>query len=133
MKFVKRKKKPLTDQTIAAIFAYGAPKLTGKHKQSSAERAMINQRKLSVGLGGGVRVLAMELIRKRGKHRQKRYATVGVVSRLYTPEYNIAKKIRDALDPIKAPGKVKTLADMTLEERVALERQYGVPIKVKED
>ena len=35
------------------------------------------------------------------------------------------KRIQDALDPVKAPGKVRTLADMSPEERAAIEKRYA--------
>lgn len=41
------------------------------------------------------------------------------------PARIIAKQISAALDPAKAPGKVRRLADMTPEERAELERLYG--------
>lgn len=60
-------------------------------------------------------------------------ATVGVLAKggagRYTPGFQIAKAIRDALDPVRAPGKVKTLADMSEEEKRELEKLYGVPVK----
>jgi len=34
------------------------------------------------------------------------------------------KQIRDALDPVKAPSKVRMLKDMTPEERKAIEDKY---------
>lgn len=42
-----------------------------------------------------------------------------------SPAGGIAKAIRDALDPVKAPGKCKTFAEMTPEERDEMERLYG--------
>lgn len=40
----------------------------------------------------------------------------------------LVNELADALDPERAPGPVKTLADMTPEERAAIEREYGCPI-----
>jgi hypothetical protein len=45
-----------------------------------------------------------------------------------SPAAALSKVIEDALDPMKQPGKVRRLADMTSGEKAALERQYGVPI-----
>lgn len=39
----------------------------------------------------------------------------------------IGERIRDALDPTKAPSKVRTLADMTPEERASLVAQLRPP------
>lgn len=37
------------------------------------------------------------------------------------------KLILDALDPDRSPGKIRTLKDMTPEERKRLEEKYGSP------
>jgi hypothetical protein len=37
-----------------------------------------------------------------------------------TPAYAIGQRISEALDPTRAPGKVRTMADMTPEELAAL-------------
>jgi len=43
----------------------------------------------------------------------------------HDPARSIAESIRDALDPVKQPSKVKTLADMTAAERAEMQRMYG--------
>jgi hypothetical protein len=47
-----------------------------------------------------------------------------------------AKRLREALDPDHKPpyrSRVRTLADMTPEEREALSKQYGAPIAPQEN
>lgn len=41
------------------------------------------------------------------------------------PHYVLAEKLTEALDPVRAPGEVKTLADMTQEERAEMARLYA--------
>lgn len=41
--------------------------------------------------------------------------------------YSYAERIAAALDPTAAPGKVRTLADMTPEERAEMVRLYAKP------
>ena len=41
------------------------------------------------------------------------------------PANTLARAISNALDPDKAPGKVRTLADMSEEERAEMQRLYG--------
>jgi hypothetical protein len=66
---------------------------------------------------------------KSGGRGKMRMASVGVVSRgCHTPANHLAQAIGEALDPARAPGRVRTLADMGAEERAALERQYGAKI-----
>ena len=45
------------------------------------------------------------------------------------PAVALQYAIREALDPVKMPGQVRTLKEMTQEERVRLEQQYGAEIK----
>ena len=70
---------------------------------------------------------------KRGEGRHGRYATIGRIRSTYSnkddPARAIGKAINDALDPVKAPSKVRTLADMTLEERAEMERLYSKVVK----
>ena len=63
---------------------------------------------------------------KPGEGRGGRYAVVGQAHSSYSrnPVEGIAKSIRDALDPVKAPGKVKTFAEMTPEEQAEMKRLY---------
>lgn len=42
----------------------------------------------------------------------------------YDPARRIGAAIAEALDPVKAPGRVRTLADMTPEEREKIIAQY---------
>lgn len=102
-------------------------------KFSSAKKAVKRRRKLALALESGTfRVLDVEGP-KRGAQGKVKMATLGVLAKggagQYTPGFQIAKSIRDALDPTKASGKVKTLTDMTEEEKAALEKLYGVPVK----
>ena len=39
----------------------------------------------------------------------------------------IARQLSDALDPVKAPGKIRSFADMSAAERGALRRLYESP------
>lgn len=41
------------------------------------------------------------------------------------PARALGGSIADALDPVKAPSKVRTLADMSPEERAEMARLYG--------
>lgn len=49
------------------------------------------------------------------------------------PRYAIATSITEALDPGRAPGKVRTLADMTPEEREEMAKLYGKAGSRKDD
>ena len=109
-------------------------------KYSSAKKKVLRRRKLAFdtaiiteveekgeGTGKGV-----------GKHRV-RMATVASYNPLSgslasrSPLLGIAKAINHALDPNRTPKPVKTLADMTPEERDEMERLYGNgPKKSKE-
>lgn len=105
------------------------------------------RRKVARGLKGtnqiadGLKVLDVESHgrgtgpRSGGGHRQP-MATVGLVgvtprtgggTVVNDPARAIGQRIADALDPGKAPGKVRTFADMTDEERQALTQQYSAP------
>ena len=55
------------------------------------------------------------------------FVTVGrfLTSSRDNPAIAIGKAISDALDPIKAPSKVRCLADMTPEERDEMIRRYS--------
>jgi hypothetical protein len=46
-----------------------------------------------------------------------------------SPALGIAKAIRDALDPVRAPSKVRTLADMSEAEVAELEARLGCKVK----
>jgi len=48
----------------------------------------------------------------------------GIVHDPFQEKSHFRKLIRDSLDPDKSPGKVRTLKDMTPEERKALENRY---------
>lgn len=62
----------------------------------------------------------------RGKMRM---AEVGVISRgCRSPAVQLGQAISEALDPARAPGKVRTLFDMTAEEKAAMEAQYDAKI-----
>lgn len=41
------------------------------------------------------------------------------------PTRILARSIRDALDPAKVPSRVKTLSEMTPEEKAEMQRLYG--------
>ena len=41
------------------------------------------------------------------------------------PAIGLSHGINDAMDPATAPGKVRTLADMSEEERAEMQRLYG--------
>lgn len=43
----------------------------------------------------------------------------------YNPAFAIAGKFTDAVDPTKQDGAVRTLAEMTPEQRAEMERLYG--------
>lgn len=62
------------------------------------------------------------------KHHQAVVGSYGFVGISRSPTEGIAKAIRDALDPVRAPSAVRTLADMTEEEIQELERKYGASI-----
>lgn len=66
---------------------------------------------------------------RKGTHWQTRIKTHGGGTH-YDPAYNVAKAIADSLNPDKArvSGRVRTLNDMTPEERAAIEAQYGAKI-----
>lgn len=44
------------------------------------------------------------------------------------PAEILRRALQDALDPVKMPGKCRTLKDMSPEERAAIEAQYGAKI-----
>lgn len=46
-----------------------------------------------------------------------------------SPALGIAKAIQEALDPVRAPSKGRTLNDMSAEEIRALEQKYGAKVK----
>lgn len=80
-------------------------------------------------------------MRRRGRESAQRLEKALIVGKLSVPInlvngrttkdpgscFQIA--IRDALDPSKMPGRCRTLADMTAEERAAIEAQYGAKIE----
>lgn len=45
------------------------------------------------------------------------------------PRWSAARRIAEALDPTTAPGRVRTLADMTPEERAKMLALYEKPAK----
>lgn len=118
------------------------------HVPSSPERATRRRRKVSrdltPGAGPVVRVLDVEAVcegtgKKHGGRFHQRMVTLGSLSITRgssgtvtnDPSYAVASRISEALDPSKAPGKVRTLADMSEEEKEALAKEYGAPIKVR--
>jgi hypothetical protein len=63
----------------------------------------------------------------RNTHQRMASVSSNKVGGFYSPTYDVARAISDALDPVKAPGKVRTLADMTPEERETLTKRYAKP------
>jgi hypothetical protein len=59
---------------------------------------------------------------KQGRVRGKATVSLGYMNRL-------RRMLRVANDPLRQNGKVKSLADMTPEERAAIEARYGAKIK----
>jgi hypothetical protein len=80
--------------------------------------------------GAGVAVSPDDIHRGRGKDRLTDIGTTGPngCPRNYSPAHTIANQIGDALDATKAPGKCRTLADMSDKEKAALEERLGAPI-----
>lgn len=123
------------DRLVAEGIA-GVTRLDGhpfRRKYSSAERETIRRRELAMGLGT-IHILDVES-RNRGTGKGNvKLATVGLLtgSRSFNPAHKIARAITEALDPARAPGKIRTLADMSAEERMKLEREYGAAIKPAE-
>lgn len=69
------------------------------------------------------------------KYKDRKKASVDVTDyrnkggRLnHDPKLAVANSITDALDPVKAPTKGRSLADMSEEEKEALAAQYGAPL-----
>jgi hypothetical protein len=58
-----------------------------------------------------------------GPSRTARGTKLGLGS---SPSFVIARRIECALDPVRAPGKVRTLKDMTQEERARIATELGV-------
>jgi hypothetical protein len=58
-----------------------------------------------------------------GKHHHR------VRLRSFYPLDEKARQLVEALDPARAPGKAKTLKDMTPAERAEMERLYGAGSK----
>lgn len=68
--------------------------------------------------------------KEKGKLRSVEF---GVQSRGFRqPAEVLGKAITEALDPSKAPGKVRTLSDMSSEEKAAIEKQYGAKIEASD-
>lgn len=114
----------------------GVTRLDGRpnrRKHSSAEREIIRRRRFTVGLGT-VHLLSVESRNHGTGKRHEKLATVGLLtgSRSFDPARKIARAITEALDPTRAPSKVRTLADMDTEERAKLEREYRASIKPAE-
>ena len=59
-----------------------------------------------------------------GAGHNTRLATLGTVGSFYSPTGRIGMAIAAALDPTRAPSKVKTFADMTDEEKEEMRRLY---------
>lgn len=66
--------------------------------------------------------------RQANRHRTRMASVSTGKSQFYNASHSIGNAITNALDPTRANGKVRTLADMTPEERAELERQYGAKI-----
>jgi len=60
--------------------------------------------------------------------RRARMATVGTIGTFHSPAARIANLINDALDPVRAPGKCKTLSEMSEDEKAALAAKYGAVV-----
>ena len=96
---------------------------------SSAEKYIKKRRQGHVEGGKVVYVGTERATRGPRGTRRYRFAVVGfhpsIRSLDRSPSGGIAKAIRDALDPTKAPSKGRTLADMTDEEKAIIEAKYG--------
>ena len=104
-----------------------------KMSQSSTARTEVRMRREVAKLYAGSRLHvldARDMKRRPGRKRySKRTVEIGILSTgRRNPACAIGKLIQEANDPSRAPGKVKTLAAMSLEEREKLEKQYGCPI-----
>lgn len=64
--------------------------------------------------------------RQGGRHYSKRPSGLpgGSLDHPHRQAHGIARSITDALDPSLAPGKVRTLADMSPEERAEMVARY---------
>jgi len=58
-----------------------------------------------------------------------RTVVMGSGSHFYCPMGRLATAIREALDPARAPGKCRTLVDMSSAERDAISRRCGAPLR----
>ena len=99
----------------------------GRHYKSSAERECCKRRRMSLDGGHHVRIIG-EVERHKGRRMAEIGAPYGVRGLSSSPAGGVAKAIRDALDPVRAPSKVRTLADMTEEELLALETRTGCKV-----
>ena len=71
---------------------------------------------------GTVRVIKSDV---RGSGKRERMAVVAGIGRFYNPATTIAQALSDALDPAKAPGKVRTMAEMSPDEIEAIKQRYS--------
>jgi len=60
--------------------------------------------------------------------KPERYAVIGTRSTFYSPTHRIALAITEALDPMYAPSRCKTLSEMSSEEKTALAAKYGATV-----
>jgi hypothetical protein len=88
-----------------------------RKKLTPRRRLAAQARKYSTGIGDS-RATAMTF---HGRSKGKVALGAGNGSKFYSPAESLARGIADALDPAKAPGKVKTF---TAEEREALAAKY---------
>ena len=79
--------------------------------------------------GTGLSIVSVEKKGRGTGKRRERLVTLGSKGAFYNPPVNLSQIIRDALDPSKAPGPVRTLNDMSEDERNVLEARYGAKIR----
>jgi hypothetical protein len=85
------------------------------------------RRKVGVPPGPGARIGSVVAVDVAGATRttHKRMATISSNSGVfYNPVVRIGQAISDALDPVKAPSRGRSFADMTPEEREEMRKRY---------
>lgn len=60
--------------------------------------------------------------------RQTRMMSLGGRGHFYNPAEAVARAIRESMDPSTAPGKCKTLSEMSPEERRRIEERLNAKI-----
>lgn len=83
--------------------------------------AIMRAAKQAVISGDGSAIAMRADVRGEGR---RRIADVGGMGSFYSPAERIAKALGEALDPSKAPGPVRTMADMSPEEIATLRARY---------